>query len=702
MSTGATRTLVRVRVKLLGPLEVEGPDGEVTISAAKERSLLGALALTPGSVVSTESLVRALWGDEPPAAARKTLQTYVWHLRQLLGDDAIGTQPTGYALCVAPDAVDVVRFRTLVRQGDRSMAEGAIDEARATLSKATALWRGDPFPGVAAHTGLATEAIRLREEHLSALEARIAAELAGGAHAEVVADLEAMVREHPFRERLWGHLMVALYRCGRQSDALAAYQRARELLVTELGLEPGGELRRLEAAVLQQDPAIAAPRASVGPARPVVPVDGAILRSPVRYATSRDGVSIAYRTAGDGPFGIFVVPGFVSHLDIWWDAPTDQLVRRLTSIGRLISFDKRGMGLSDRPERVDRASWVDDALAVLDAAGSDRPVVVLGVSAGGATAIELAVAHPERVAALVLHGAYARHLAADDYPMGHSREIVSSFAENMERRWGSGVGISTYAPSRAEDPEARAHWARYQLLSASPSAAMRFFWATVDVDVRHLLPHVSVPTLVIHPKRDVATPVGQAEYLAERIPGAKLVTLDSDVHLLCLSDVLGETGDAIERFLGEAVRRRAPDSGAPAEGEDGMLRTVVAVRLAPSGDRDRAGVVDVVDRHGGLVQQPLVATFAGPRAALRAIRELAAGFSDPDLAIAVDCGECVAVAGEAGSAYRGSTIDRAVGLAEAAGRRELVLTAVAAALLGEDLGVDGLTVRSVSANAVPT
>jgi DNA-binding SARP family transcriptional activator/pimeloyl-ACP methyl ester carboxylesterase len=534
--------VIVVRVSILGPLQVDDVPGSVVIGAAKERSLLSALALRPGSIVSTDALIGALWGDDPPAAARKTLQTYVWNLRQALGADTISTEPTGYVLRVDADDVDVSRFRALVRAGTAAMRDRSASEARANLADAVTLWRGEPFAGVASHTGLATEGIRLHEEYLSALEARIAADLADGRHTELVGELEALVREHRFRERLWGYLMVALYRCGRQADALAAYQRVRTILCEDLGLEPGGELRRLEAAILDHDPSLAAPTSTSTGER------GAIVRSPVRYARTNDNVSVAYQVAGHGPTDVLAVAGFVSHLDLWWNAPTDRLVRRLTSMGRLISFDKRGMGLSDRPEVVAPQRWVDDAIAVLDAAECER-AVVLGVSAGGLTAIRLAVQHPERVRALILHGAFARALSDLDYPIGWDRDIVKAFAEELEREWGTGVWIDLYAPSRAEDPGVRDYWARYQQLSASPTSALRFFWAAIEDDVRDLLPAISVPTIVIHAERDPIVPLAQAQYIADRIPGAAMVALDSDVHLICTSDVIDELADAAQGFI---------------------------------------------------------------------------------------------------------------------------------------------------------
>jgi DNA-binding SARP family transcriptional activator/pimeloyl-ACP methyl ester carboxylesterase len=542
-----------VQVRLLGPIEIGTDDGRsVTLSAAKERSLVAALALAGGATVSTDFLISSLWGEEPPGAARKTLQTYVWNLRQALGAERVVTEPVGYRLRVTRQEVDVYRFRTLVRDGDEALRDGRVHRARDLLAGAVALWRGEPLAGVARHTGLAAEATRLEQEYVAAIEARIAADLAGGCHHELVGELEFLVREYPFRERLWGHLMVALYRCGRQADALAAYQRVRELLREELGLEPGGELRRIEAAVLRHE--VGAPDADLDG----VAVPGVSMRpSPVRYARAADGVSVAYQSAGSGPIEILAVPGYIHHLDIWWNAPTDRLVRELTGIGRLTIFDKRGIGLSDRPEAVDVDAWTLDALGVLDAIGVER-TVVLGVSGGSLTALQLAACYPERVAALVLFNGYARHLAAADYPIGHDRVVIDAYARHLEAKWGTGVALSSAAPSLAHDANVRAYWARYQRLSASPSAAMRFLWAVSKADVRHLLPSIQVPTLVANAERDMLVPVAQGRYVADRIPGAEFLLLDSDIHLICVSDVLDQLAGAMTAFLERVLSPERP------------------------------------------------------------------------------------------------------------------------------------------------
>lgn len=538
-----------MRIGVLGPLHIECGGETIDVSAAKERSLLRVLALSAGSVVSTERIIDALWGEAPPRAARKTLQTYVWSIRKLLGEEVVETRPTGYRLALDGVEIDVVDFRRLVDSGENALRRGDVNGARASLGAATALWRGDPVGDVAAHTGLSHLGVRLHEEYLSALEARIAGDLAVGQHAELIGELEELVLAHPFRERLWGHLMVALYRAGRQADALDAYDRVRRLLVEELGLQPGGELRRLELAVLEQDPAldaaVLAPTAS----------DDSVSPSPIRYATCDDGVTIAYQTAGAGPVDVLVIPGFVHHLDIWWNAPTDRLIRTLASLGRVIMFDRRGTGLSDRPDQVSGDGWLADALAVLDEVDAQH-VVVLGISCGAQTALQLAHAHTDRVRGLALFGGYARSLRAPDYDIGTDPDDSAAFVDRLIEGWGTGSELETFAPTCATDPAMRDYWARYQLLSASPPAARRLLDAMIQSDVRSLVPEIDVPTVVMHPTRDRAVTVDRGRWIADHLPDARFVPVDSDIHLLCLSDVI----DVVAAEITDLAHRVMPDN----------------------------------------------------------------------------------------------------------------------------------------------
>ena len=663
-----------MRVSLLGPLRVEIGSNHVVLAAAKERSLLTALALNAGRVVGGDVLVDALWGDAPPATARKTLQTYVSNIRRTLGCDVVVTEATGYLLRVASDDVDVGRFRALVREGEDALRRGEVDRARDRLREAVSLWRGEPLAGVGLHTGLAAEAAGLREEYLTALETRITADLAFGCGGELVGELEALVREHPFRERLWGQLMVALYRSGRQADALAAYRRARTVLREELGLEPGGELRRVERAVLNHDESLEARPARLSAA--AGPVE--IARPPVRYATCPDGVHVAYRIVGDGPVDVIAVPGFVSHLDMWWDAPTDHLVRRLSSFCRLILFDKRGMGLSDRPAVIDVEHWVDDVVAVLDAAGSDR-AVILGISAGAPTATLFSATHPNRTRALILCGGYARFLPGDGYDPGFDRSAVESFIDNTEARWGTGFGISMLAPSVAGKPEARDFWARCQTIAASPGAAATFLRALMEIDVRHALPAITVPTLILHATRDRNVPVEAARACRDLIPDARLVELDSDIHLIWLSDVIDEITAEIESFVGQIVPSFVES--------DRALATVLAVALPPDGRSDGAFEAIVERWRGHSMRTSGLATFDGAARAIGCAQAVIGDFSSRghDVGAGVHSGECLLIGGD----VSGVAVDIARQLATDADPGEvLVSQTVRDLVVGSSIGLE--------------
>jgi len=235
----------RMEVRVLGAAEVVVDDGPVALAGAKPRLLLAALALRVGETVSADRLIEELWGESPPETALNTLQGYVSGLRKALGAEVIERRTGGYALAVEPETVDVVRFKRLVAEAERSEPS----RAAALLRSALALWRGEPE----------LDAPHLEELRLAALEQRLDADLQLGRAADVVPELEALVREHPLRERVRAQLMLALYRGGRQADALEAFRDAKDLLRDELGLDPSPELQELERAILRQDAQLGAP-----------------------------------------------------------------------------------------------------------------------------------------------------------------------------------------------------------------------------------------------------------------------------------------------------------------------------------------------------------------------------------------------------------------------------------------------------------
>jgi len=235
-------------IRLLGPLEAR--DGERTIEVRRQklRALLAVLALDAGRVLSKDGLVDRLWGEHAPAGAVHALESYVSQLRKLLGGSAIQTRAPGYVLDVAPEQVDALRFERLIGDGQ--------------AEEALALLYGPPLSDVATEPFAAAEIARLEELELSAREQLVELRLEQGRHAEVVPELERLVVATPYRERLRALLMLALYRSGRQADALAAYRSAREALVDDLGIEPGAELQELERAILRQDESLCAPAAA--------------------------------------------------------------------------------------------------------------------------------------------------------------------------------------------------------------------------------------------------------------------------------------------------------------------------------------------------------------------------------------------------------------------------------------------------------
>src|SRR6516164_6358190 len=236
--------------------------GAAQLSGVKERCLLAALAVHCGEAVSAAALVDALWGDRPPRTAAKTLQNYVLRVRRALGsagdgDLGIVTLPAGYCLRAAPGMVDAELAESMIGAGRRGMAGGDPAAAVRLLRQAVDLWRGPALAEFAGRPFAAAEALRLEELREAALEDLFDAELALGRHHEVVGSLEALVTGGPLRERRWGQLMMALYRDGRQAEALDAFHRLRHLLAQELGVDPGADLRQLYQSILQQSPALA-------------------------------------------------------------------------------------------------------------------------------------------------------------------------------------------------------------------------------------------------------------------------------------------------------------------------------------------------------------------------------------------------------------------------------------------------------------
>src|SRR6266536_2852375 len=389
-----------MEICLLGPLEVHSQGRAVDVAGRRLRLLLAILALQPGQVVAAERLIDLLWEEaSQPADPANALQALVSRLRRVLeaasSGDRLSSRPSGYFLAVAPDQVDALRFERLFRDGHEALAAGRYRQAAATLREALDLWRGPPLADFAAEPFAAANATRLEELRLGALEDRIEAELGLGEHARLVGELEVLAAEHPLRERLQALLMRALYGAGRQADALAAYQRVRRALAEGAGLDPGVELRRVEKAILAQDPSLSTPPVAAGlvapePASQTRPRRGN-LRGPLTSFVGREEELARIRELlGRHRLVTLTGPGGVGKtrlaveaarrliLDGHSDAPDAVWLVELAGLadGRVIALVVLGtLGLGERP-RLD--SDGPPHLAVGAAGAADRLVAALG------------------------------------------------------------------------------------------------------------------------------------------------------------------------------------------------------------------------------------------------------------------------------------------------------------------------------------
>jgi pimeloyl-ACP methyl ester carboxylesterase len=305
------------------------------------------------------------------------------------------------------------------------------------------------------------------------------------------------------------------------------------------------------------------------------------MEAETRYAKSGD-VHIAYRVFGDGPRDIIVVPGTVSHVELYWELPINQyLLKRLTSFARVIVFDKRGQGLSDRVAEQTLEERVGDVLAVMNAAKSDR-ATVYGWSEGGQLSLMFSAMYPERVSGLVLYGSYGSMKSG---PWILSREKFDRFLAALEAHWGEGILVRFNAPSRIEDKAFMKWFGRLERAVASPSSILALVRANYEIDVSDLLPSIRVPTLILHRKGDSMVPLAAGQYLAANIPGAKYVELTGEDHLLQAldQDVLDTLLDQLENFV--TGRRHRP----PLDQKRATAPSADLVESASHGELPRAG-----------------------------------------------------------------------------------------------------------------
>ena len=471
--------MTQLSLRILGGFRAQHGSGRaLAIRRKKAQALLAYLALHPGATSSRDSLAALLWSGTTDEHARHNLRQTLFALRQAITPDPFLVEGELVGLREGVVRVDVAAFERGVRQGTRE-----------ALREATTLYRGELLEGFRVDEApfddwLATEQQRLRELALTALERLLALDLTAGALEQAVATGLRLLALDPLRESAHRTLMDAYVRQGRRTAALRQYQRCVEALQRELGVAPEAATTR-RFREIQSD-------ASPKPVAAALPT--------TRYVRSCD-VNLAYQVIGEGPPDLVLVPGWVSNVECFWEEPrVARFLRQLASIGRLILFDKRGTGLSDRvpqdalPTLEQRMT---DVRAVIDAVGSKRATLV-GYSEGGSMCALFAATYPDRAAGLVMIGSYARLIRTPDQPWGPSADDYARHIGQVERDWGGPLGIEKRAPS-VKDDEAFSHWwARFLRMSASPGAAAALLDINRELDLRHVLPAIRVPTLVLH------------------------------------------------------------------------------------------------------------------------------------------------------------------------------------------------------------
>ena len=629
-----------MRVFLAGRVAVEAEGvliDEKRFPGRQGRLLFAYLVAEWGRPVPRDELAEALWGATPPATWEKALTVNMSKLRGLLAESGVNgantlTSAFGCYRLDLPEGtwVDVIAAADGAKEAEAALAAGDPEQAKALATRAASLARplflpGEDGPWV---DGKRRELAGILYRALSCIAE---ASLLTGDPSEAGKAAEEAISLEPYRESGYRRLMQAHAAAGNRAEALRVYERCRTLLAEELGAYPSPETESFYRELLAASP--------IETKAPILEdaADASGVRPKTDYAKSGD-IHIAYQCLGEGPVNLVFVPGFVSHVEHFWEEPAlAQFLRRLASFSRLVFFDKRGTGLSDRVSEAAMPTLeerMDDVRAVMDAVGFER-AAIFAPSDAGSMAILFAATYPERTTALVLYGTFAAGVQEPGYPWGAPQAEWDAAGERWREQWGRVVFfLDRFAPSKVGDERYKEWLGRLERLAASPGAAAMLARMNGEIDVRHVLPSISVPTLVLHRRGEIVVPVDEGRFIAERIPGAKFVELDGVDHWPWLAD-----SDAVlEEMQGFVSERRKPAE------PDRVLATVLFMELV---DATQHAVVRgelarfrgrVIDTSG----DSFFATFDGPARAIRCACEIVAGVKPLGLEVraGLHTGEC--------------------------------------------------------------
>src|SRR6185437_11321379 len=488
-------------LQTLGFPELHGGHGPIKLNLRKGLALLIYLAEARGAV-ARDVIATLLWPESPSETARARLRRLLHRIELTSGRRIFETDRTS------------VRWSPAVElKVDSHLFESACD--RGAFEEACLGYRGDFLAGFSLDdcpefddwAFYRREALRGRLMH--GLERLVQDKNAAGEHFTAAAHAGRLVELDPLSEVYGRHLIRSLLLAGDRSSAERHHAALTQRLRDELGVVPEAETEAL------MDPATAPPIHAV----------------PTTLYVEGAGVHLAYQTYGSGELDILIAPGFVSHVERAWEHPSCRaFLVSLMSLGRLIMFDRRGIGLSDRVGSAPGVEVTAEDIGTVLRAAQARRVVLFGASECGPACIMFAVDEPRLVAGLILFGSLAKGCWAPDYPYALRAGQFDVWRRQLVAEWGGPAGIETFAPSLARDPQARAWWAGLLRAASSPGGIWAVLQALRDTDVRNLLPRLSVPTLVLHRRNDQAVRLAAGRDMASHIRGAEFVELDGDDH----------------------------------------------------------------------------------------------------------------------------------------------------------------------------
>ena len=535
---------------LFGDFELRRAAAKSTDSLGqKDRALIGVLAMRPGMTHTREKLAGLLWSDRGQKQARDSLKHSLTRLRHAflgVSPQPIAADRHSVRFNATSVSIDVAEFERLLQQGSTEAILMAVETFRGDLLESISI-RDAAF-----QEWLLLERQKLRRRLEEALTSLLAKLMATRNYENAGEVARRLIQFDPLQEVAYRALMQILSGQGQKAQALKLFRELNDRLHRDLGVKPELETAKLHEAIRHRGPTAPANilrppttgletltdgpvvRESRATKPPIVEESITDSRAPAKTQYTKSGdVSIAYQVSGEGPTDLVYVQGWVSHLEYAWESPDyARFIKRLASISRLIRFDRRGVGLSDR----DDGPWtleqrVDDIRAVLDAAGSEK-ATLLGSSEGGHMSLMFAATHPERISGLILHGCYAREAWAPDYRFGFTQQFHDASLAELERDWGGPFQLDLCAPSIVSNEAASAWMGAYLRHSASLSAAKAALRLSYSLDVRNLLPSTHVPTLVLHRSGDRWVPVENGRYLAAHIPGCRFVELPGIDHAM--------------------------------------------------------------------------------------------------------------------------------------------------------------------------